>query len=453
MQLRQLSSRLIARDYLPLRSVTLRWIEVQRFILGATVTLFVLGFLSLTSAEAGFASRFSLSLQEEYNDNIFFQKDKEADFITFISPTLSLFYAFPGQTVPVFQANLTTSGQIFARHSEASNFGDNIRFNTTYTHFYSPRLTFYVSDAVSLVGNSRTGEFGLGTGTIRPPTTLPPTGELPTGGRTDNPVSSGRQIQNNFSLNGAYTYNPNISFVADYGFRYANFLDRGGSEWSQRVNGRGVYKWRDEHNIHFGYGIEIIKTRDGESNVIHNFDIGDDYFSSYKIQLDPTLTIVASSGLSINAGSGGPRVANNTNVTLTKLWEKASVNVGGRKGLTPSLGVSGISDTTSFFANSNIRLTEFLSASAGVDYSLFDTNKVNFSSFQATASAAYRIASWLSSSLQYAHRWVNTPSASGANSTDLLTKGKINSNSVSLVFTATLDVWPNFGLSRGAGLP
>ena len=405
----------------------------------------------LRDAEAGFASRFSLSLREEYNDNIFFEKDKEADFITFISPTFSLFYAPPNQAVPIFRADLTFDGQIFARHSEASNFGDNIRFNTAYTHFYSPRLTFYVSDALSSVGKSRTGEFGLAPRSVRPPTILPPTGEPASGGRTENPVSSGREILNDFSIRGAYTYDPNISFMADYAFRYANFLDRGGSEWSQKVGARGVYKWRDEHNIHFGYGIEIIKTRDGVSNVVHNFDIGDDYFSSYKIQLDPTLTIVASSGLSINAGSAGPRVANNTNVTLTKVWEKASLYVGGRKGLTPSLGVAGISDTTSFFANSNIRLTELLSASAVVDYSFFDTDKVNFSSFQATAAAAYRVASWLSSSLQYAHRWVNT--SSGAKSTDLLTKGKVNSNSVSLVFTATFDVWPNFGLSRGSGLP
>jgi len=418
---------------------------------GALTLLSFLPILFPLDAHGGFASRVSLSLREEYNDNIFFDKDKEADFITFISPTLSLFYAPPDQTVPVFRADLTPDGQIFARHSEASNFGDNIRFNTVYTHFYSPRLTFYVSDTFSRLGESRTGEFGLGPGIVRPPTTIPPPGEPASGGRTENSVSSGSEILNDLSFRGAYTYDPNISFMADYAFRYANFLDRGGSEWSQRVGARGVYKWRQEHNIHFGYGIEIIKSRGGESNVLHNFDIGDDYFSSYKIQLDPTLTIVASSGLSINSGSDGPRVANNTNVTLTKLWEKASLNVGGRKGLTPSLGASGISDTTSFFANSNIRLTELLSASAGVDYSLFDTDKVNFSTFQATAAAAYRVTSWLSSSLQYAHRWINT--SSGAGSTDLLSRGKINSNSVSLVFTATFDVWPNFGLSRGPGIP
>ena len=138
-----------------------------------------------------------------------------------------------------------------------------------------------------------------------------------------------------------------------------------------------------------------------------------------------------------------PQVANNTNVTLTKVWEKASLKVGGSKVLPPSLGVAGISDTISFFANSIIRLTQSLSAHAGVDYSFFDTDKVEFNSFQETASAAYRVASWLSSSLQYAHRWINT--SSGAKSTDLLTNGSVNSNSISLVFTATLDVWPNFG--------
>ena len=40
-------------------------------------------------AEAQFASQFSLSLGEEYNDNIFFTKQREHDFITQIIPTFT----------------------------------------------------------------------------------------------------------------------------------------------------------------------------------------------------------------------------------------------------------------------------------------------------------------------------------------------------------------------------
>ena len=103
---------------------------------------------------------------------------------------------------------------------------------------------------------------------------------------------------------------------------------------------------------------------------MHNFDFGDDYFSNTKIELTPTLTLTLSTGLSFNAGSDGPSIANNSNVTLTKLWETATFTIGGRKGLTGSLGVAGISDTTTIFTTFNIRLSERLSGSVGADYSL-----------------------------------------------------------------------------------
>jgi hypothetical protein len=40
--------------------------------------------------------------------------------------------------------------------------------------------------------------------------------------------------------------------------------------------------------------------------------LGDDFFSNYQIQLSPTLTLTASTGISLNAGNNGPPVANNT---------------------------------------------------------------------------------------------------------------------------------------------
>ena len=55
---------------------------------------------------AAFASQFSLGVGETYSDNIFFSKDKEHDFVSLVTPTLTLLYAPPGQTVPTL--NLST---------------------------------------------------------------------------------------------------------------------------------------------------------------------------------------------------------------------------------------------------------------------------------------------------------------------------------------------------------
>src|ERR671911_769067 len=106
------------------------------------VGVILLGLVVPATVNAAFASRFSLTAGEEYNDNIFFQKKKEHDYITSITPTLSLLYAPAGETQPTANLNLSSSAQIFARHSELNNFGDDVSLNGGYSYRYSPRLTF-----------------------------------------------------------------------------------------------------------------------------------------------------------------------------------------------------------------------------------------------------------------------------------------------------------------------
>ena len=37
-----------------------------------------------------------------------------------------------------------------------------------------------------------------------------------------------------------------------------------------------------------GYSISFGNSRNGQGGVIHNFDVGDDYFTNYNLQLTPT---------------------------------------------------------------------------------------------------------------------------------------------------------------------
>ncbi len=424
-----------------------------RSIFFAGLAILVVFLIVVTgNADAGFASRLSLTLGEEYNDNIFFEKKKEFDFITSISPKLSLLYAPVGQTTPVFNADLTVVGQIFARHSEESNFGDNIGFNSGYTYNHSPRLTIFAGDSLRSRSDTRTSDYG-GSG-LPPPTSIPPPGTvvgLPSSQRLGDFVSNGKEVSNQFTLRSKFIYDQNFDFVGDYRFGYTAFLDQGGNEISHLAGIRGVYKWREEHNFNLGYSVEVIKSRDGNTNVIHNIDAGDDFFSTFKIQLDPTLSITAQSGIAVNAGGDGPTIANRSNLTITKLWERAQLEVGFNKGLTPSFGVSGVSDTMSFFGNFSARITESLDATATVEYSLFDTKDVNFSTFLAAAGLRYRINRWLFSGVQYTYR--SEDAGSGADSTGVLTRGKVGSNSVLLTFGTNFDLWPRFGLGHSAALP
>ena len=261
-------------------------------------------------------------------------------------------------------------------------------------------------------------------------------------------TTGGQQLSNNFAFQGNFRLRPDFSLSGGYSNSYARFISRGGSDLAQTFSIRGIYNWKQEHNLHAGYSISIVNSRNGDDGVIHDFDVGDDYFTSqvYKVQITPTLSLAASTGLSINTSNSGPKVANNSSLTVTKLWETATLWAGIRKGLTPSFGISGVSDTTSLFTNFTIQFAERVFGSTGVNFSYFNTEDVNFKTFQAHASLQYVITSWLSSILSYSYRATDT--GSGASSTDLLSPGLVNSSNVFLSLTARFDIWPNTGLSR-----
>jgi hypothetical protein len=238
---------------------------------------------------------------------------------------------------------------------------------------------------------------------------------------------------------------------------YSNAGDTG--ELSNSIGVRGVYNWRQEHNFHAGYAITFLSSNGGNaskgsrkgSNVIHSIDLGDDYFSGFKIQLDPTLTLSAASGIGINTGGRGPAIANNLSLTLIKLWQTAVFNAAVRRGLTGSFGISGVSNTTSISSNFGIRLTERLTASSGLDYSMFDTDDGKFSVFRASAGLQYWLTTWISSNLWYSHRWRHADL--GSNSNNKVSNGDISGNSVLLAFAFHFDLWPDLGLARGATHP
>jgi hypothetical protein len=419
------------------------------------VLLAIVGILFPTRTFAEFASQFSFSVGEAYSDNIFFTKSKEHDFVTVITPGLTLFYAPAGQVLPTLNLNIAPAGLIFARHPEFNGFGNNISLNGGYTYQYSPRLSFNLSDTFARQGDQRTPGFTSGSQGPTPPTVPPPVGGTvqPPFWQNLSSLLFGSNTSNYFALQGTYLYRPEISFTGGYSNSYVK--SEGGNDLYQTIGVRGVYNWRTDHNLHAGYWISIINSsnnsNNGSNGVVHNFDFGDDYFSNYSLQLTPTLSVTASSGLSINTTGSGPTVGNNTNITLTKLWETATLSAGIQKGLTPTLGVGGISDTTNFFANFGMRLTEKLLLNSSANFSLYTPNNVNFSTFQAGLGFQYLINTWLSSALSYNFNWIS--SGAGASTTNLLERGVVNSNSVILSITSRFDLWPNVGLARSMTSP
>src|SRR5688572_18081892 len=94
----------------------------------------VFSFACPANGWAASASQFSLLAGEQYSDNIFFSKNKEHDFVATFTPTLTLLYAAQGEVVPTLNLNISSSGEIYARHSDLNNFGDNVSVRGGYTY-------------------------------------------------------------------------------------------------------------------------------------------------------------------------------------------------------------------------------------------------------------------------------------------------------------------------------
>src|SRR4029077_12648193 len=135
----------------------------------------IVGYLvSANHVDAGFAIKLSPTLGELYTDNIFYTRNKEHDFVTTVTPSVSILYAPEGQIVPILNLNISPSAVIFARHSELNNFGDNVGLNGGYTYQYSPQLSFSVSDVLGRQGQYRLGPLTQGAFQLPSPSTSPP---------------------------------------------------------------------------------------------------------------------------------------------------------------------------------------------------------------------------------------------------------------------------------------
>jgi opacity protein-like surface antigen len=473
--------------------------NTQRFLLLLTLCQLLLSTFAINETEAGFLGRFSLSTAEEYSDNILFSEKKESDFVTVATPTLSFAYKPSWQTVPNLTASLSTSAEFFAQHSNLNNFGDNLRANVNYSYPYSPRLDFTLIDRLERRGQSRLDDSGGLTGGSRGSNIggggglgggsglsgiggLSGLGELTGFGMSGSTacrgsgsvsrgsgsvssslsqgdlLSSGERLENQIGVNGNFRYTSKLTFRGGYCWDYTAFIGEGGQETAHSINLEASYLWSPQTQLHARYTPSLIRSRDGQDNIVHDFDLGGDFLKLRQIHLTPTLIASASTGIAVltgngtgnsNSGSGKIRLENKLDADITKIWETASFRAGVRRGITSSLGVSGPSYTTSFFGHFTVNLTQRLIGRAGVEYSLYDTGDTKFKTLQTLIGLQYPLTNAISIGLGYSYNQLD-PGSGAANNT-ILAQGKTSTNTAFVFFSMMFDIWPNMGLSRAVG--
>jgi len=465
--------------------------EWTRFLLLFFTVGAVVAILGTEITEARVASRFSLSAGEEYNDNIFFTNNKTHDFVTVITPGLHLMYQPQGPTATFFTADLTAPGEIYARNDNLTNIGDRLSLRTNLRYLLSRELTIIFTDCFGRVGASRIsgidstrgGNFatsGSGTGFSGAGSPGQVSNLISSGGFSGSSsqscgglglggfgraqpgsvlspnefIQSGETLGNNLQTSLTYLYSPNLSFRGVYTWNRLEFLDAGGYEQGHTIDVGARYSVWQQHRLRAGYRITFLRTRDGKNEVLQDFDVGDDFFTSRRIKLTPTLSILASTGLSMSTGQSKFRLAHKLDVALVKIWRTAFFTVGVRRGLGASYGVGGPAYTTSFYTRYIIQLSRRMAGFASAEYSLYDTQgSSNYETFQAAAGLQYWLTSWMSANLVYQFRRFDAKNPSDS---DLLREaavtGAIDGNSVVLSLTAYFDIWPNPGFGRRAAL-
>ncbi|MGE0823698.1 MAG: hypothetical protein AB7G75_28450 [Candidatus Binatia bacterium] len=361
--------------------------------------------------------------------------------------------------------------------------GDRLSLRTRYNFPYSTRVTFDFDECFGRVGTSRIGgqndvrqgaglggSGGFGSGSSASVTSgfggfggfgsdglrsCSGSGGLGSLGRGDpgsilsssELVTRGETIENDFNFRNRINFSQNFSVASGYQWRYLGFLDEGGQESAHSFDIDASYtRWRG-HRLYARYRLTLFRRRTGGSETIHDVDVGDDYFGSRQIQLTPTLSIFASTGISTATGGGKFRLRHKLDVSLVKLWRTAVFTVGVDRGLSSSVGVSGPSFTTNFFSTYVIQLSRRFTGIAAADFSMFDTDDSDFQTLQILAGLQYWVTSWMSVNLMYNYRWLDPDQ--GGSRDNFLSTAKIDGHSVIVSLSAYFDIWPNVGLARG----
>ncbi len=369
------------------------------------------------------------SLSEEYNDNIYFTKDRVEDYVTSVNVGLSLDYRAPRLTATLTGGS--TTGQFYAHNSSQNDFGVAQGGTLAATYLASPRLTVSASDSVSRVGQTRTGSV------------VPSTVPAPEGGTQPGPSSQastllprGEAIANSFTMNASYLLAPRWSGGLAYRNSIESFSNPGGTDQTNAATLSLGYTWSPTTSTSLFYGYSRFNVHDATDTESHNVGIGASY------RLLPVWTLSASAGVFVNRPlqSNGDSQSTSTGPTfdlaLTRRFEHSSLLLEGSQAVTTSAGVAGISTTRSAFGSYEVQLLEHLHGSLGIDFSDFDTSGTTFSVLSTTAGLSFPLGRYLSAGVSYSYRWRHSNQT-----TQFIDAGTVDGNLVQVFVSASYPVW------------
>lgn len=373
-----------------------------------------------------------LWVSEQYNDNIFFTKDQVSDFITSVTPSLTLQYRQPRFTAFL---NATTSAQFFARQTSESNWAANQSGVLSVSYRASPRLSLTVNDAVSRVDATRTGNLPLASQPAPPAAEQPPPVEPPPPSFTASTLlPRGGALSNFVTAQASYAISPTWSGSVSYSNGLSNFNDPGGQNLSNTAGLQVRYLWDPELTFNAAYLYSRFNLSSEPDTESQSVILGAAYAFAQ------TWSLSGYAGLYVNRAleSGGDdNVSNGVgptfSFTLSKAFERSSALLGVTQGITPSAGVAGVSQTLSVFLRYQQQFTRDLSGWVGTNYARFDASPTTFSVLVANVGLSYQVWRYLSAGLSYSYQRSDSNQAVS----NVLESGIVDGNLVSLYLSAS----------------
>ncbi len=379
-------------------------------------------------AEARVTLNANLSVQETYTDNLLFTaQNKEDDFGTFISPTLTLGYE---SRDVVLRGTYGGVAQFFVNNPDQNVYAQNTNFfidlpgltrryrglevELIWSFNFTPQL-----DAFSFAGEP--GQRPLIPETARSNTT--PTGASGTdvGGLTGISPTIAQNLNNQGIVNQrsdvfqnvagftlTYAYTPRLSPSLSYRNRLQKFVSGGFQDsLSHDVNLGLAYRWSRRTSTRVNYGINIVNFMGSggeEANDFqtHNLDAG------VTQQLQPTLALDASAGATLIERKGEESTTRfNGSLRLEKAYTQGTFSVRLDQFIGTGGGLAAQATLVQNFVgtiehNFTRHLSAYLLGGVAKNTSL-ESDDIDLLTFQAVTGARVRLLSWLDGNVTYSY--------------------------------------------------
>ena len=373
----------------------------------------------------------SVTLSEEYTDNVFFQVNPQSDFITRLQLGLGVTYNTPRSQTTLSTA---TSAVYFAKRPSESqiSLANAQQLSLTSTYAAAPQLSLAVNNGFVRSKNSNDLAFILSPGGI----SAPPPEPDPSQGNPGNAavvLPRGSALNNSFGASAAYTFEPSWITTVAYTNGYGSYTNPDSQNLTQRGLLTLTHPWSPSLSFNGNYSYSRFNSTNAADSESNAFYVGASY--QYSEKWSGTASAGASFNDSIEAGGAPTGVNAIYNLAVTRLLqERWGVTAGVSQNMTPSVGVAGASVTLNTYLSSWATLAKNLTGTVYVSYSNFNTSGPDFYLFSTQIGLYYPVWRRVTAGLIYGFR--QTDSVPGVT----LTSGQtINANSVQIRLST---VWP-----------